>query len=161
MCEFSNIINVCIYTHTRSRTHTRAHAHTHTQTCIYLLIIFNTMDNISKNISKSILYIMPYFQCNKCRCIVDENHVCDYDNTDNTSENNNNISTEHNYECDFTEKLISEVFTREPLWNSKLPYKQRGLRDIKSLWSEVDACLGKINIIKLSSYSISSLQEDF
>jgi len=108
------------------------------------------MYNISKN---SILYLMPYFQCNKCKCIVDEDHVCDYDNTDNTLENNNNISTD-NYECDFTEKLISEVFTREPLWNSKLPYKQRGPRDIKLLWSEIDACLGKVNIIKLLSYSI-------
>jgi len=151
MCEFSNIINVCIHTRARARAHTHTHTHTHTQTCIYLLIIFNIMYDISKN---SILYIMPYFQCNKCRCIVDEDHVCDYDNTDNTLENNNNISTGHNYECDFTEKLISEVFTREPLWNSKLPYKQRGPRDIKSLWSEIDVCLGKINIIKLSFYSI-------
>jgi len=133
-----------VYIH--ARTHTRTNMHIY-----YLLIIFNIMYDISKN---SILYIMCYFQCNKCRYIVDEDHVCDYDNTDNTSENNNNINTKHNYECDFTEKLISEVFTREPLWNCKFPYKQRGPTDIKSLWSEADACLGKINIIKLSSYSI-------
>ncbi|XP_071568414.1 uncharacterized protein [Temnothorax nylanderi] len=93
--------------------------------------------------------------CNTCKCIVEEDHICDYDNstTDGIIENNNNNTTEylennnnsknigHN-DGDLTEGLISEVFIREPLWNSKLPYKQRGPADIKLLWAQVDTCLG-------------------
>lgn len=43
----------------------------------------------------------------------------------------------------YTERLISEVYMRESLWNSTLPYKQRGPTDMKLLWSEVDSCLSK------------------
>ncbi|XP_018370121.1 PREDICTED: uncharacterized protein LOC108765773, partial [Trachymyrmex cornetzi] len=36
------------------------------------------------------------------------------------------------------EELINEVFRRPPLWNSSLPYENRGPATIKFLWSEID-----------------------
>ncbi|XP_011859936.1 PREDICTED: uncharacterized protein LOC105557329, partial [Vollenhovia emeryi] len=42
---------------------------------------------------------------------------------------------------DFIERLIAEVFSRETLWNSVLPYKLRGPSETKSLWTEIDTSL--------------------
>lgn len=53
---------------------------------------------------------------------------------------------DNNNENDYIERLIAEVFVRESLWNSALPYKLRNSVNIKTLWSEIDACLGKIII---------------
>ncbi|XP_012287469.1 uncharacterized protein LOC105703559 isoform X2 [Orussus abietinus] len=44
---------------------------------------------------------------------------------------------------EWVEQLISEVFRREPLWNSKLPYKERGFKTTSVLWAEVDHILDK------------------
>ncbi|TGZ48329.1 Uncharacterized protein DBV15_08650, partial [Temnothorax longispinosus] len=59
-----------------------------------------------------------------------------------TLENNDNTKNKGHNDSDLTERLISEVFIREPLWNSKLPYKQRGPANMKLLWAQVDTCLG-------------------
>lgn len=69
--------------------------------------------------------------CNDCNTVVHdgEEHECNIVNKD-----------------DYTEKLIAEVFVRENLWNSSLPYQFRGPITIKALWAEIDACLGKIII---------------
>lgn len=52
------------------------------------------------------------------------------------------------------ERLIAEVFTRESLWNSTLPYKQRGPTDMKLLWSEIDSCLGKSILQYFTQFSL-------
>ncbi|XP_067214175.1 uncharacterized protein [Linepithema humile] len=66
--------------------------------------------------------------CNDCNTKVysGEEHECYIDN---------------NNKDDYIERLIAEVFVRESLWNSTLPYKLRGPANMKTLWSEVDACL--------------------
>ncbi|XP_039313176.1 uncharacterized protein LOC120359514 isoform X1 [Solenopsis invicta] len=68
--------------------------------------------------------------CNDCNTIVNigEEHEC-------------NIEDNNVYD-DYNERLIAEVFVREGLWNSKLPYNFRGPAHLKTLWCEVDTCLG-------------------
>jgi len=39
--------------------------------------------------------------------------------------------------------LIAEVFSREPLWNSQLPYAERSHNITSSLWQEIDNVLCK------------------
>lgn len=102
---------------------------------------------------------MSYLQCHTCNCNIDDgNHICEIDKIDDIIEDDNsteelheNSSTEYK-DTDLTERLISEVFMREPLWNSKLPYKHRGPANIKLLWNEVDTCLGKVHVIILSLF---------
>lgn len=48
---------------------------------------------------------------------------------------------DNNNKNDYVERLIAEVFVRESLWNSTLPYKFRGPATIKTLWAEIDALL--------------------
>lgn len=59
---------------------------------------------------------------------------------------------DNNNKDDYIERLIAEVFVRESLWNSTLPYKLRSPANMKTLWSEVDACLGKIIIYNYYVY---------
>ncbi|XP_025158431.1 uncharacterized protein LOC112589440 [Harpegnathos saltator] len=88
------------------------------------LIMENEMENIE-------------VWCRDCNNIIDitEEHDCPIYNS-----NNSDINTKS--KNDYIEKLITEVFEREPLWNSSLPYKFRGPSDIKVLWAEIDNCLG-------------------
>jgi len=44
---------------------------------------------------------------------------------------------------DEKELLIAEVFCREPLWNSLLPYAERSHNITSILWHEIDRALGK------------------
>lgn len=44
---------------------------------------------------------------------------------------------------DDKELLISEVFRREPLWNSLIPYAERSFKITLALWLEVDIALGR------------------
>ncbi|XP_070151829.1 uncharacterized protein [Polyergus mexicanus] len=46
---------------------------------------------------------------------------------------------------DDKELLISEVFCREPLWNSLIPYAERSFKITSALWVEVDIALGVHN----------------
>lgn len=48
-------------------------------------------------------------------------------------------------EVDDKELLISEVFCREPLWNSLIPYAERSFKITSALWLEVDIALGRYN----------------
>ncbi|XP_071653615.1 uncharacterized protein [Temnothorax longispinosus] len=45
-------------------------------------------------------------------------------------------------ENDQKELLITEVFCREPLWNTLLPYSERHYKTTSALWNEVDVILG-------------------
>ncbi|XP_039309938.1 uncharacterized protein LOC120358753 [Solenopsis invicta] len=87
-----------------------------------------SQDTVAHNDSQG--YATLGYMCNDCNTIVNigEEHECNI--------GNNNVYDDYN------ERLIAEVFVREGLWNSKLPYKFRGPAHLKTLWCEVDTCLG-------------------
>ncbi|XP_039310322.1 uncharacterized protein LOC120356763 [Solenopsis invicta] len=66
-----------------------------------------------------------------------EEENCSLSNNTNTFESQNK-----NLDQEYFEILIGEVFQREALWNSLLPYKFRGPSETKTLWSEIDVYLG-------------------
>jgi len=73
-----------------------------------------------------------------------KNHICELlSETELNNENWESSSIIFHSEVPNIEELINEVFRRPPLWNSSLPYENRGSSTIKSLWSEIDKKLSK------------------
>ncbi|XP_011136483.1 uncharacterized protein LOC105181426 [Harpegnathos saltator] len=75
-------------------------------------------------------------------CDVDNNISAGEQNSfisDDTSDNISDINFLNKNE--YLELLIAEVFQREALWNSLLPYKCRDPLEVKALWSEIDIYL--------------------
>ncbi|XP_067215694.1 uncharacterized protein [Linepithema humile] len=85
-----------------------------------------------------VIYIY-YFYVQWCR---DCNNIIDITEEHNCSISDNNYDIAASSKNDYIERLIAAVFEREPLWKSTLPYKLRGPSLIKTLWADIDNCLG-------------------
>ncbi|XP_071572482.1 uncharacterized protein [Temnothorax nylanderi] len=84
------------------------------------------------------------FICDNCDTVIEgsaaaQQHysVCTL-NADSEGENSHYSSQA----ADSRELLIGEVFCREPLWNTSIPYARRGFKVTSELWQEVDIALG-------------------
>lgn len=69
-----------------------------------------------------------------------------FDNCTNIIQNDSeteDLNISNLVQRDEKELLIDEVFSREPLWNSQLPYAQRSHNITSTLWKEIDIALGK------------------
>lgn len=85
--------------------------------------------------------------CDNCNELIEGNvdakthyHNCTIHINDSDKENVHGSSSIND---DVRELLISEVFCREALWNTLIPYAERSYKITSSLWNEIDIALGK------------------
>lgn len=99
------------------------------------------------------------FICDNCNAVITGSAAAQkhYDEcTINKDETENVLSSP---ESDEKELLIAEVFCREPLWNSQLPYAERSYNKTSIMWSEIDRILDVQN--GYSQKTFKSLRDRF